>query len=92
MVFVIMFLGCFMHAQVVDYQKIIDSIAQKKWDSTSVELDSLANPKIVDIRSIKKDSVKITNNVIIIPNSNDASPLTPSSILTLPTLKRWFIF
>ena len=92
LVFVIMFLGCFMQAQVVDYQKIIDSIAQKKWDSTSVELDSLANPKIVDIRSIKKDSVKITNNVIIIPNSNDASPLTPSSILTLPTLKRWFIF
>lgn len=69
-----MFLGCFMQAQVVDYQKIIDSIAQKKWDSTSVELDSLANPKIVDIRFIKKDSVKITNNVIIIPNSNDASP------------------
>lgn len=80
------------NAQIVNYQKIIDSISQKKWDSTRIDLDSIANPKIVDIRSIKRDSVKLANNVIIVPNNNDNSPLTPSSILTLPTLKRWFVF
>ena len=75
-----------------DYQKIIDSIAQKRWDSVAIDMDSLANPKFVDIRSLKSDSVKLTNNSVIVSNSSDSSPLTPSSILTLPTLKRWFIF
>ncbi len=79
-------------AQVTDYQKIIDSIAQKKWDSTAVDIDSLANPRIIDIRSLKRDDVKISNNIAIVPHADDNSPLTPSSILTLPTLKRWFIF
>ncbi len=79
-------------SQVVDYQKIIDSIGQKRWDSTALDLDSLANPRIVDIKTIRKDSVKISNNVVLVPNNNDNSPLTPSSILTLPTLKRWFVF
>lgn len=80
------------NAQEVDYQKVIDSIAQKRWDSTALDLDSLANPKIVDIRAIRRDSIKLANNVVIVPNNNDNSPLTPSSILSLPTLKRWFVF
>ena len=82
----------FFNAQITDYQKIIDSIAQKRWDSVAIDMDSLANPKFVDIRSLKSDSVKLTNNSVIVSNSSDSSPLTPSSILTLPTLKRWFIF
>ncbi|MFC0342716.1 DUF3078 domain-containing protein [Epilithonimonas hispanica] len=79
-------------AQVTDYQKIIDSISQKKWDSTGVDLDSLSNPKIVDIKRIKKDSIKLNNNLVIVPGGEEAGPITPSTILTLPTLKRWFIF
>ena len=82
----------FSKAQVTDYQKMIDSIAQKRWDSTALDIDSLANPRIVDIRSLKRDSVKLSNNTIIVSNTEDTSPLTPSSILTLPTLKRWFFF
>ena len=82
----------FSKAQVTDYQKTIDSIAQKRWDSTALDIDSLANPRIVDIRSLKRDSVKLSNNTIIVSNTEDTSPLTPSSILTLPTLKRWFFF
>lgn len=91
LVLFVLMLGVFSYAQVTDYQKIIDSINQKKWDSTSIDLDSLSNPRIIDIKSLKRDDVQINNSVVIVPN-NDASPLTPSSILTLPTLKRWFIF
>ena len=82
----------FSKAQITDYQKLIDSIAQKKWDSTAIDIDSLANPKIVNIRSLKSDSVKLSSNTIIVSNTSDTSPLTPSSILNLPTLKRWFFF
>jgi hypothetical protein len=46
--------GFLSQAQITGYQKIIDSINQKKWDSTAIDLDSLANPRIIDIRSIKK--------------------------------------
>ncbi len=90
--FFVLILCVIANAQEVDYQKVIDSIAQKKWDSTALDLDSLANPKIVDIHAIRKDSVKLANNMVIVPNNNDNSPLTPSSILSLPTLKRWFVF
>jgi len=92
LVLFVLILGISFDAQVVDYQKLIDSISQKKWDSTSIDLDSLANPRIIDIKSLKSEDVKINNSIVIVPNSNDNSPLTPSSILTLPTLKRWFIF
>jgi len=90
-VFVLM-LAFFSKAQVTDYQKLIDSIAQSRWDSTAINIDSLANPKIVNIRSLKNDSVKLSNNTVIVSNEDDTSPLTPSSILNLPTLKRWFFF
>lgn len=79
-------------AQINDYQKLIDSIAQTRWDSTAIDIDSLSNPKIIDIRALKRDSVQLTNNMIIVSNSEDTSPLTPSSIINLPTLKRWFFF
>lgn len=92
LVLFVLIMGISFDAQVTDYQKIIDSIAQKRWDSTAVDIDSLANPRIIDIRSLKRDDVKISNNIAIVPQDNDNSPLTPSSILTLPTLKRWFIF
>ncbi|KFC24110.1 DUF3078 domain-containing protein [Chryseobacterium sp. FH1] len=82
----------FSKAQITDYQKLIDSIAQRRWDSIAVDIDSLTNPKIIDIRSLKKDSVQLSNNMVIVSNSSDTSPLTPSSIINLPTLKRWFFF
>ncbi|MNK49401.1 hypothetical protein D3C87_682530 [compost metagenome] len=82
----------FSKAQITDYQKLIDSIAQRRWDSTAVDIDSLTNPKIIDIRSLKKDTVQLSNNMVIVSNTNDTSPLTPSSIINLPTLKRWFFF
>ena len=78
----------FSKAQITDYQKLIDSISQKRWDSTALDIDSLSNPKIIDIRSLKKDSVQLTNNMVIVSNTSDTSPLTPSSIINLPTLKR----
>lgn len=92
LVLFVLIVGVFINAQVTDYQKIIDSIGQKKWDSTSINIDSLSNPRFVDVRSLKRDEVKINNSIVIVPNTDDSSPLTPSSILTLPTLKRWFIF
>ena len=82
----------FSKAQITDYQKLIDSISQKRWDSTALDIDSLSNPKIIDIRSLKKDSVQLTNNMVIVSNTSDTSPLTPSSIINLPALKRWFFF
>ncbi|RRQ47362.1 DUF3078 domain-containing protein [Chryseobacterium sp. SC28] len=82
----------FSKAQVTDYQKIIDSIAQRRWDSVAIDLDSLANPKIVNIPSLKNDSVKLVESNVFVSNSADSGPLTPSSILNLPTLRRWFFF
>ena len=71
---------------------MLDSINHKKWDSANVDLDSLSNPRIVKIKAARRDSVKLNNNIVVVPNASDSSPLTPSSILTLPTLKRWFVF
>lgn len=87
-----LFLSFLSYSQVVDYQKIIDSISQKKWDSSGLDIDSLSNPRIVDLKRIKRDSIKLNSNIVVIPGGNDSGPITPSSILTLPTLKRWFIF
>lgn len=84
--------GFLMQAQINNYQKIIDSIARKKWDSTAIDIDSLANPKIIDLRAIKRDSIRQAKNIVILPVANDSSPLTSTSIINLPTIKRWFIF
>ncbi|QIY84287.1 DUF3078 domain-containing protein [Chryseobacterium sp. NEB161] len=89
----LLFCVCFFsQAQITDYHKLIDSINQKKWDSSGVDIDSLANPRIVKIKTARKDSVKLNSNIVVAPNAGDSSPLTPSSMLSLPTLKRWFIF
>ena len=44
-------------AQINPLKYKIDSINQKKWDSTAVNLDSLNTPKLVKLDIKKKDTI-----------------------------------
>ena len=68
----------------------IDSLYQKKWDSVSINLDSLANPKFEDIKVNFKDTI-IVNNNIIIPNVPEEIPVTPFNMIKGEE-KRWFYY
>lgn len=40
-----------------DFLKQIDSISQKNWNKTNINLDSLNDPKLVEIKAIAKDTI-----------------------------------
>ena len=89
---VLFLMGFLLNAQVNNYQKLIDSIGNQKWDSISNNIDSLSIPKIEKLLIIKKDSIRLSKTPVVLPVGSDNGPLTSSTIINLPTLKRWFIF
>jgi len=68
----------------------IDSIYQKKWDSTSLNLDSLANPKLENIKVKFKDTIVVSDRIII-QGVPEEIPVTPFNIIK-GMEKRWFYF
>ncbi|WP_027375862.1 DUF3078 domain-containing protein [Kaistella palustris] len=72
-----------------DRLKEIDSIAQKRWDSAALDLDSLANPKFVNFDRHFKDTIVIRDKVVI-ANLTDEIPVTPYNMLRMKDPIRWF--
>ncbi len=75
-----------------DILKSIDSLSQKKWDSTGISLDSLDNPKPVRIDKIFKDTV-VLKNIVIVPQLPSEPPVTPYNFINdKNSVKNWFFF
>ena len=71
--------------------KEIDSISQKRWDSVALDLDSLANPKLINFDVHFKDTIVIRDKVVI-SNITEDIPITPYNLLKLKEPVRWFYF
>ena len=71
--------------------KAIDSISQKRWDSVALDLDSLANPKLIKIESHFRDTIVIRDQVVL-ANITGEIPITPYNLMKLTTTRRWFYY
>ena len=69
----------------------IDSISQRRWDSVALDLDSLANPKLINLEVHFKDTLVIRDEVVIANVTNEI-PVTPYILLKLKQPKRWFFY
>ncbi len=72
-------------------QKEIDSISQRRWDSMALDLDSLANPKLINLDVQFKDTIVIRDEVVV-KNITAEIPVTPYNFLKLKQPKHWFFF
>lgn len=71
--------------------KEIDSISQKSWDATTLDLDSLSSPILVKLDSHFKDTIVIRDKVVI-ANFTEEIPITPYNLLRIKGPIRWFYF
>lgn len=71
--------------------KEIDSLSQRRWDSVSLDLDSLANPKLINFDVHFRDTLVIRDEVVIATVTNEI-PVTPYNFLKLKEPKRWFYY
>lgn len=69
----------------------IDSISQKRWDATALNIDSLADPKLEKFTVIFKDTIVIRNRVTINENKEEI-PVTPYNILQVKDQIKWFYY
>ena len=69
----------------------IDSISQNRWNSTSLNLDSLADPKFEKFEVHFKDTIVIRNRDAII-EKDESIPVTPYNILQLKDPIKWFYY
>ena len=76
-------------AQISEYRKLIDSIGQKKWSETNLDLDSLANPKIEGFKRKFADTIYIPKNAVV-PNGPTEMPLTPFGLVKYKDPQRWY--
>lgn len=72
-------------------QRQIDSIAQNKWDSASINLDSIANPKLIQLNVPFKDTLVIRDKLVV-SNVGSDFPVTPYRVMQLPNPVKWFYF
>ena len=66
----------------------IDSINQKKWDSTTVNLDSLDTPKLVKLNIKKKDTIILRNQ----EDKQEELPVTPHLLMNTYHERSWFFY
>ncbi len=76
------------YSQRVPLKSRIDSLYQSRWDSTAIDLDSLANPQLIEIPKIKRDSV-IAFEKVATTAPHDI-PITPFNLVNYEAPKRWF--
>ena len=69
----------------------IDSISQSRWNSTSWDLDSLADPKFEKFETHFRDTIVIKNRLAIVEDSEEI-PVTPYNILQLKDPIKWFYY
>ena len=69
----------------------IDSISQNRWNSTTLNIDSLADPKFEKFEVHFKDTIVIRNRDVIIEKDENI-PVTPYNILQLKDPIKWFYY
>lgn len=90
MFFAILGLG-WASAQRSNIQKKIDSLYQQRWYSTAIDMDSLANPQLLEITTHHRDTIVIADEVVVPPAPEDI-PITPFNLVNWKEPKRWFFF
>lgn len=86
------FISSFAFAQKTkEYKRHIDSLSQARWDSIALDLDSLANPKLVEIPITFKDTVVVKDEMII-PQAPEEIPLTPFNLINRKEAQKWFFY
>ena len=87
-----LFLSTFIFSQTQEeLARKIDSISQKRWDSIQLNLDSLANPKLINLDIPFKDTIIIRDKMVI-SNITGEVPVTPYNILKKNNPIRWFYY
>lgn len=71
--------------------KEIDSISQHRWDLMALDLDSLADPKLVQFDMHFKDTIVIRDKVVI-SNITEEIPVTPYNIMKMTGPIKWFYY
>lgn len=72
-------------------RKTIDSIVQSKWRALSPDLDSLANPEIINLETKFNDTIYIRDEKVITKPSGDI-PITPFSLNNYKDPQKWYFF
>lgn len=89
---VLAFLSTVFQAQIrSSIQQKIDSISQKRWDSVAIDLDSLANPKLINLETKFKDTIVI-HDKLVIANVTGEVPITPYHLMRMKDPIKWFYF
>lgn len=86
-----MYFSCFLFSQNRSVLKQIDSISQKRWDASTLDLDSLADPQFTKLKVQFRDTIVIQDKIIL-ANFTDEIPITPYNIMKIKSEKRWFYF
>jgi hypothetical protein len=73
------------------HRQTIDSINQNRWKLFLPDLDSLANPVIIDLEPKFQDTIVIRDEVII-PQVIEEVPLTPFSLNNYKEPRKWYFF
>lgn len=71
------------------YQTVIDSIAQHRWDASDLDIDSLANPSIIKLKAKYQDTIIIDKSLL---GTQQDVPITPFNMLNTSGPKRWFLY
>lgn len=72
-------------------QKEIDSMAQKRWNESAVDLDSLADPKLIRFDITYKDTIVVRDRIVM-SNITGEVPITPYNMLRNVNPLRWFYY
>ncbi|MCQ4035769.1 DUF3078 domain-containing protein [Kaistella montana] len=89
---ILLFFAVFVFAQRDrEILKEIDSISQRRWDSVSLDLDSLSNPKLINFDRHFKDTIVIRDKVVM-SNLTQELPITPYNMLKLKDPIKWFYY
>ena len=89
--FVFLFSALNVAAQQTPHRKTIDSLSRQQWDSAGVDLDSLADLKLVRIPYKPADTIMI-RKAVIVPDASESVPITPYMLMKSEVEKRWFFF
>lgn len=88
-IFLILFCQ-FSFSQITNTQKTIDSLISKKVSLYKTNFDSLANPKLLEVPIIKKDSIILPH--IRAESTRKEVPVTPYIAITSSSDKQWFYY
>ncbi|QFG52044.1 DUF3078 domain-containing protein [Chryseobacterium sp.] len=74
-----------------DSRSVVDSIQYGRWKSTLPNLDSLANPIVMDLEPKFRDTI-IVRDEIIIPQVLEEVPITPFALNNLSAERKWYFY